>query len=119
MEGKVTLLGIFGIAFFIIGLITALKSDADDVDKGIGKFFVVIALVLFGCGCHSIHVWNENKEAEEKYTMVEEKANSGYDVYINGTPVEVSHITIREYPVDSIIIHDESKEVHIALTSSD
>lgn len=51
--------------------------------------------------------------------MVEEKANSGYGVYINGTHVDISHITIREYPVDNIIIHDESKEVHIALTSLD
>ena len=118
MEGKIVILGIFGLAFLVCGLTTALKSDADSADKGIGKFFVIVALALFGYGCYNIHIRNENIEAEEKYAMVEEKANSGYGVYINGTPVDISHITIREYPVDNIIIHDKSKEVHIALTSS-
>lgn len=57
------------------------------------------------------------KEMDEKrdrnYEHITECIESGYTLYVDGEETDVLHITLENYSLSAIDVHDDIKEVHI------
>ena len=55
-----------------------------------------------------------NEVSAREYNHVVQCVESGYALYVNGAETDLSHITIEDYGLSTITVHDDTKEIHIA-----
>ena len=84
---------------------------------GASKVYKILTSVTYTFGISAIvlgAIIIPNHISKKERAAIESKMNSGYDVYVNGTKVEPEHITLGDYSLDTITVHDDTNEIHIA-----
>ncbi len=103
----------FAVVTSVVFIIALYKTEnASRKCKPIYITVAVVSLTAFtACACGIGRLGKANKR--DFYDRVVECAENGYEVYMDGTLIEYQHISIRQYSVSSIEVHDEIREIHI------
>lgn len=106
---------LLGIAVVTSVIFIAFLYKTEYASRKRKPIYITVAAVsltaFIACACGISMLGKANKR--DFYDRVAECAENGYEVYMDGTPIEYQHISIRQYSVSSIEVHDEIREIHI------
>lgn len=88
-------------------------SVSDIIDVLVGVVMPACAIGIIFCSFF-LGLTSARQTKEEYYNSIKNYiSEQGYTVWINGTEVDMQHITIEDYAQDIITIENEIKEIHI------
>ena len=114
-----TFIGFVGGAFVIlVSIHQAFEHNCYPVkcvkDVIIGIVLPILSLIIMiGSVCYASNIYEQHEQKFYK-SIADYVNNEGYIIYINGTEIDLAHITIENYPTKNISIKEDIKEIHIS-----